>query len=96
MNLKLVVTIICKAAVIIQYILKADGKVIQIGIDNNGKILKNFENLRNYELLEAAVLELITLRKETRPPNKGRIPVGSGALKSLNHRIPSVSIAGCK
>tara|TARA_B110000305_G_C19337484_1_gene587345 strand:- start:748 stop:987 length:240 start_codon:yes stop_codon:yes gene_type:complete len=74
--------------------LNADGKVIQIGIDNKGKILKNFENLRNCELLEAEVLELTILRKEKRPPIRGSIPVGSGALKSLNQNIPSVRIAG--
>ena len=93
-NLKLIVIINWTPDVIIQQILNADGKVIQIGIDNKGKILKNFENLRNCELLEAEVLELTILRKEKRPPIRGSIPVGSGALKSLNQNIPSVRIAG--
>ena len=34
--------------------------------------------------------------KETTPPSKGRIPYGSGALRSLNHRKPSVKILGFK
>ena len=33
-------------------------------------------------------------RKLTIPPIKGRIPYGSGALKSLNQKNPSVSMAG--
>ena len=31
---------------------------------------------------------------EITPPIRGRIPYGSGALKSLNHKNPSVKIAG--
>lgn len=34
------------------------------------------------------------LKKLTKPPIMGRIPYGSGALRSLNHKNPSVNIAG--
>jgi hypothetical protein len=34
------------------------------------------------------------LRKLTNPPIRGSIPYGSGELKSLNHKNPSVRIAG--
>ena len=34
------------------------------------------------------------LRSEITPAIRGRIPYGSGALKSLNHKKPSVKMAG--
>ena len=36
------------------------------------------------------------LSKDTKPPRRGRIPYGSGALRSLNHRKPSVKMFGFK
>jgi hypothetical protein len=34
--------------------------------------------------------------RETTPPIRGKMPYGSGALRSLNQRNPSVKIAGFK
>ena len=76
-----------------QYRLKAAGKVIHMGTEITGKILMSFENLRIVELAELA-LELRMLRSDIIPPMRGRIPVGSGDVKSWNQRKPSVSIAG--
>lgn len=73
--------------------LKAAGKVIQIGIDTRGKIFINFENLRIYEFPVAA-LEVEIFKYDIAPPIIGRIPVGSGLLRSLNQRSPSVKMAG--
>ena len=36
----------------------------------------------------------IIFNRETTPPRSGRIPYGSGALKSLNQRKPSVRMFG--
>lgn len=33
-------------------------------------------------------------KSDTTPPNNGKIPYGSGALKSLNQRKPSVRMFG--
>ena len=73
--------------------LNAAGNVIQIGMEIKGMILNTFANFLNDELLPE-VFVLITLSIENRPPIIGKIPVGSGELRSLNQSMPSVKIAG--
>ena len=73
--------------------LKAAGKVIQMGTEIIGSNFAIFENLRAIGLEELA-LELRILSNEMTPPINGKMPVGSGAVKSVNHRYPSVSMAG--
>lgn len=77
----------------IQYKLKAAGKVIQIGTEIKGINTIYFLNLRIIE--EVFMVDVICmLRREIIPPAKGRIPVGSGDDKSLNQRKPSLRILG--
>ena len=64
-----------------------------MGIDINGRSLRNLPNLRKLEF-PPAVFVLITFSNENTPPTIGKIPVGSGELRSLNHNIPSVKMAG--
>jgi len=61
--------------------LNAAGKVIQIGIDINGKTLSIFENFLATGL-PVLPLTLMIFRSEKTPPIKGRIPKGSGELRS--------------
>jgi hypothetical protein len=56
-----------------QYKLKAAGKVIQIGIDKQGKRTMYFLNLRIID--EVFMVEVICMfKREIIPPKKGRIP----------------------
>jgi len=80
-------------AVTAQYKLKAAGKVIQIGIEIRGMTRMNFANFRKFAF-PPVVLVLRILSMDKTPPITGRIPVGSGLLRSLNQRMPSVRIAG--
>ena len=73
--------------------MKATGKVIHIGIEIRGKILKNFENFLNCEFPPVVEVDKI-LSREKMPPTIGNIPVGSGDDKSVNQRTPSVRMAG--
>jgi len=68
-----------------QYRLKATGKVIHMGMEIRGKILKNFENFLNCEFPPVVEVERI-LSSEKIPPTIGKIPVGSGEDKSVNQR----------
>jgi hypothetical protein len=72
--------------------LNAAGKVIQIGIEIRGIILKNLENFCICAFPPALELKIFNIEKT--PPNIGNMPYGSGALKSLNQNIPSVKMAG--
>ena len=76
-----------------QYRLNATGNVIHIGTDIIGSILSILENFLAMALLELALL-LSTFSRENTPPITGKMPVGSGDVRSLNHRNPSVSMAG--
>ena len=40
------------------------------------------------------VNERVIFSKLTKPPQTGSIPIGSGALRSVNHQMPSVRMAG--
>ena len=64
-----------------------------MGMEMMGITLKNFENFRNYAF-PPAVFVLRMLSRDKSPPMMGKMPVGSGELRSLNHRIPSVKMAG--
>lgn len=44
---------------------------------------------------DVVLVELVMMfSKVTIPPKTGMIPVGSGAVRSLNHNIPSVTSCG--
>ena len=56
-----------------QYKLKAAGKVIQIGIDKQGRSTMYFLNLRSID--EVFMVDVICmLKREIIPPKKGKIP----------------------
>ena len=77
----------------IQYRLKATGKVIQTGIEMIGKMYMYLRKLRNkLDVLFWGVF--MRLSRLMPPATNGRIPYGSGTVKSLNQRKPSVSMAG--
>jgi hypothetical protein len=64
-----------------------------MGIEISGKSLKNFAAFLNMEF-DDIVFVLNMFSNDNIPPITGRRPMGSGELKSLNQRIPSVKIAG--
>lgn len=55
-------------------------------------------NLRSFLMVGVAVVVEVErmFMRETTPPIRGKMPYGSGALRSLNQRNPSVKIAGFK
>ena len=57
---------------------------------------KNLKNFLNFLKIGAPPDEdvCIMFKRDKAAPAIGRIPYGSGALKSLNHKTPSVRIAG--
>lgn len=83
----------CVDAVVSQYRLKAQGKVIHTGIVRIGMI-KMYLLIFRITLDVFVAEEVSIFAKETSPPSTGRIPVGSGALRSLNHQKPSVRMPG--
>lgn len=69
------------------------GKVIQMGTDITGKMKRYLLILR--AVADVALVELVMMfSRVIMLPIRGRMPVGSGAVKSLNHRRPSVARAG--
>jgi hypothetical protein len=71
------------------------GKVIQTGTETSGArytYLLIFLIVGVSEVVEVDRM----LSSEITPPMIGRIPYGSGALRSLNQRNPSVRILGFK
>jgi hypothetical protein len=73
--------------------LNALGNVIQIGTEIKGKMYTNLRNLRiTTEVFIVEVLKMFN--SEIMPPANGRIPVGSGEDKSVNHKKPSDNIPG--
>ena len=73
--------------------LKATGKVIQIGIDNKGNTKRYLLSFLIVVVKFVVVVDMI-FSSDTKPPTKGSIPKGSGDDRSLNQSIPSVRIAG--
>jgi len=69
------------------------GKVIHTGTVIRGIKYKYFLSFIIVGLAEPFGFVSI-LNKVTTPPRIGRMPVGSGEDKSLNHQKPSVRIAG--
>ena len=69
------------------------GNVIQTGIDIKGKINKNFLNFLIVGFMLFVDVDKM-FNNESIPPTIGNIPYGSGALRSLNHKNPSVIILG--
>ena len=69
------------------------GNVIQTGTINSGITHKNLLIFRSI-VFELVVIESYMLSRFTVPPRIGKIPYGSGALRSLNQNKPSVSISG--
>ena len=69
------------------------GNVIHTGTMKTGKTHMNLLIFRMtvdvFVVVDTSIF--ITLM---RPPAIGSIPIGSGALRSVNHHMPSVSIAG--
>ena len=77
----------------IQYRLKAAGKVICTGILINGIIIMYLRILRKVGLLLFYdVFKMLSMLRS--PPMTGSTLNGSGELKSLNQRKPSVNMPG--
>jgi len=83
----------CTSDITIQYRLKPLGNVIHIGTVINGKKYIYLLILLIVGLRFAVDVDII-LSKFNIPPTKGKIQNGSGDERSLNHKKPSVNIAG--